>query len=76
MTHQIRSPSNPELTTLLNHAWYVAAWPCVTPNSSRMTGLFAFACEVAWSAIHWDPQAALLGFALWPQPSGYNYRIR
>ena len=63
----------PELSTVLNHAVYTPVWFVVTPNSSRMTGLFAVFCDVAWSAIHWLPHTPLLGLALWPQLSGYSY---
>ena len=42
--------------TVLYHAVYVEAWLSVTPNSSRITGLFAAFWEVAWSVIHCEPQ--------------------
>lgn len=40
---------------VLNQAVYVSTWSSVTPNSSRMTGLFAFACDAWWSLIHCEP---------------------
>ena len=68
----MRSPERPELRTVLNQVVYTPVWFDVTPNSSRMTGLFALFCDVAWSLIHWLPQTLLLRFELWPQLSGYS----
>lgn len=59
---------------VLYQAVYTAGWLLVVPNSSTMTGLLAFCCEVAWSLIHWLPQTLSLGSELWPQLSGYSYK--
>ena len=40
---------------VLYHDVYVDSWSSVTPNSSRITGLFAAAPEAWWSVIHCEP---------------------
>ena len=43
----MRSPVSPDVMIVLYHVVYVDAWLSVTPNSSRMTGLFAAFPEVS-----------------------------
>ena len=63
----MRSPVRPELMTVLYHEVYVDAWLFVTPNSSKMTGLFTAFPDAAWSLIHCEPHPT--GSVVWPQLS-------
>ena len=75
-THQIRSPVRPEEMIVSYQVVYVDAWSLVTPNSSRMTGLFAAFPAVWWSMIHCEPHPT--GSDVSPQlPCGfYQFTLR
>ncbi len=74
--HHMRSPVRPEEMMVSYQVVYVDDWSLVTPNSSRMTGLFAVFPDVWWSMIHCEPHPT--GSEVCPQLSCgiYQYTLR